>query len=176
MRKPRVLREGALYHVSARANRKERILAEEGMNDVLLQVIQRARKRYHFRIENFCIMGNHYHLMIRPGPRESLSRIMQWIMSVFAMTYNRIHGYSGHVWGERFFSKIIGEFRDFLETYRYIDRNPVDAGLVLYDWEWSHGGLWHDRYGWRYILDIPSDGVSLWAPRHVLLRLPGKSL
>jgi len=172
MRKPRILREGALYHVSARVNRKEFILDEAGMKDTFLQVIRRARKRYRFRIENFCVMGNHYHLLIRPGPRESLSRIMQWIMSVFAMIYNRHHGYSGHVWGERFFSKIIGEFSDFLETYRYIDQNPVKAGLVNYDWEWNHGGLWHDRSGWRHILADPVDGTLLWAPRHTTLRLP----
>lgn len=175
MRKPRLLKEGALYHVSARANRKEHILDEEGMKDVFLAVVRRARKRYCFRIENFCVMGNHYHLMIRPGPRESLSRIMQWIMSVFAMTYNRAHGYSGHVWGERFFSKIIEGFREFLEIFRYIDRNPVDAGLVLHDWEWKHGGLWHDRLGYRHVLVKPPCEALLWAPRHELLRLPDRS-
>lgn len=169
MRKPRILREGSLYHVSARANRKEFILAEKEMKELFLRVLHRARSRYRFRIENFCIMGNHYHLLIRPGPGESLSRIMQWIMSVFAMAYNRVHGISGHVWGERFFSKIIGGFRDFLETFRYIDRNPVDAGLVANAWEWEHGGLWHDRMGY------PLDGSSrsflslIWAPGHATL-------
>mgnify|MGYP000981636359 CR=1 FL=1 len=171
MRKPRILREGSLYHVSARANRKEFILNEDDMKELFLRVIHRAHSRYRFRIENFCIMGDHYHLLIRPGPRESLSRIMQWIMSVFAMAYNRAHGLSGHVWGERFFSKIIGGFRDFLETFRYIDQNPVNAGLVANVWEWKHGGLWWDRLG--YPLDgAPRSPLSLlWSPGHAMLSI-----
>jgi len=57
------------------------ILDNRGMKDLFLQVVARARKRYDFRIENFTLMGNHFHLLIRPGRGESLSRIMQWILS-----------------------------------------------------------------------------------------------
>ncbi len=71
MRKPRELQDGGLYHVTARANRKEMILDNRGMKELFLQVIARARKRYDFRIENFTLMGNHFHLMIRPGRGES---------------------------------------------------------------------------------------------------------
>jgi len=53
------------------------------MKDLFLEVIVRAKGKFRFRIENFCVMGNHIHLMIRPGTRESLSRIMQWVLSVF---------------------------------------------------------------------------------------------
>jgi len=83
MRKPRELKDGALHHVTARANRKEMILDNRGMKDLFLEVIVRAKGKFRFRIENFCVMGNHIHLMIRPGTRESLSRIMQWVLSVF---------------------------------------------------------------------------------------------
>ncbi len=175
MRKPRLLREGSLYHVSARANRKEFILNENDMKALFLRVLHRARNRYRFRIVNFCIMGNHFHLLIRPGPRESLSRIMQWIMSVFAMAYNRAHGISGHVWGERFFSKIMDGFREFLETFRYIDRNPVDAGLVGNAWEWEHGGLWWDRMGYPIDGIRPSPASLLWSPGHATLCIPAES-
>lgn len=71
MRKPRELQDGGLYHVTARANRKEMILDNRGMKDLFLQVVARARKRYDFRIENFTLMGNHFHLMLRPSRGES---------------------------------------------------------------------------------------------------------
>jgi len=171
MRKPRQLRDGALYHVTARANRREMILINEEIKELFLRVVVRARKRYDFRIENFCIMGNHYHLMIRPGPRESLSRIMQWIMSVFAMAFNRIHGYVGHVWGDRFFSSIIQSFGQFLMVFEYIDRNPVEAEQVAQVWDWIFGGVWHRRTGRRDILDGRSEFLELCFPILAQLRL-----
>jgi putative transposase len=158
--------DGALYHVSARANRKEMILDSAEIRDLFLKVVARARKRYRFRIENFCVMGNHYHLMIRPGPHESLSRIMQWIMSVFAMEYNREFKLTGHVWGERFFSRIIKSFWEYLITFDYIDTNPVEACLVPFARDWRHGGLWHNRNGCRQILKNPPDYVILAFPSH----------
>ncbi len=54
-------------------------------------------------------MGNHFHLIIRPQKNENLSRIMQWILSVFALKFNRLFTYSGHVWYDRFTSKIIND-------------------------------------------------------------------
>lgn len=171
MRKPRELRAGAIYHVTARANRKEMILDNRGMKDLFLQVVARARKRYDFRIENFTLMGNHFHLMIRPGRGESLSRILQWILSVFAMAYNRIHGYVGHVWGDRFFSRIIRTFAQFLMVFEYIDRNPVEAKQVDQVWDWEYGGLWHRRTGRRDVLCETKNELSSIFPAHGLLLL-----
>lgn len=172
MRKPRVLRDGALYHVTARANRKEMVLDNKGMKDLFLDVVARARKKYRFCIENFCVMGNHFHLMIRPGPGESLSRIMQWIMSVFAMKYNRTWELTGHVWGERFFSRIIESFGEYLMIFDYIDSNPVESRRVSYTWDWPHGGLRHHQNGWHRVVDRPAGYLSLSFPAHALLCLP----
>lgn len=152
MRKPRILREGARYHVMARLTRHEMGLDSKAQKQLLLAVIKRARKKYDFRIENFSIMGNHFHLLIVPGKGQSLSRIMQWIMSVFAMRYNRIHGYWGPAWGSRFISRIVDTFRDLFATFEYINLNSVKAGLVLLPWEWPYCGLHHARDGCLDIL------------------------
>jgi putative transposase len=85
MRLPRELKEGARYHVTARANRKEMILDTSSMKELFLSVVKRAKRKYDFRLENFCLMGNHFHLVVQPGRGESLSTIMRWILSVFAM-------------------------------------------------------------------------------------------
>jgi len=166
MRKLRMLRDGAEYHVTVRINRSEMILSPEEEKMLLLTVIKRAKKRYRFQIKNFCIMNNHLHLLIKPGENESLSRIMQWILSVFAMAWNRKHNLKGHVWGERFYSRIIEGIVDFLRVFIYIDDNPVYAQLVDSSWKWKFGGLWHHHHGIASITEPPDDIILHYCPRH----------
>ena len=166
MRLRRLLRDGAEYHVTARINRSEMILSFEEEKDLLLTVIKRAKKRYRFQIKNFCIMNNHLHLLIKPGENESLSRIMQWILSVFAMAWNRKHNLHGHVWGERFYSRIVEGIVDFLRVFIYIDDNPVLAQLVDSSWKWRFGGLWHHHHGITGVADPPDDIVLHYCPEH----------
>jgi putative transposase len=97
-------------------------------------------------------MGNHIHLILHPDRGESLSRIMQWILSVFAMAWNRKHHTNGHVWGERFFSKILNNLKEFLKTFTYVTKNPASAQLVGRIDKWEFGGLWHFIKGERGIL------------------------
>jgi putative transposase len=114
-------------------------------------------------------MGNHIHLIIHPDRGESLSRIMQWILSVFAMAWNRKHHISGHVWGERFFSKIMDSTSEFLETFVYVTLNPAKAQIIGRIDEWEFGGLWHFIRGDRDILDkLPGSIAFLY---HVLALL-----
>jgi len=172
MRKPRELVSGALYHVSARANRKEMIMDASADKQLFITVLERAKKRFDFEVENFCILGNHYHLMVRPSPGTSLSSLMQWIMSVFAMAWNRIHGLTGHVWGERFFSRVISTFQGFFRVFQYIDLNPMSAGLVEDSDVWPFSGLAHRRRGDRRIVGIPNSMTLALFPRHEPLLLP----
>lgn len=156
MRLPRRLQVNALYHVVTRANRKEMILKSDVEKRLFLEVIARAKNKFSFTITNFCIMENHFHLLIRPGKGENLSRIMQWILSVFAMSYNRRRGTTGHVWGERFYSKIIGSFQAFIHTMEYIDKNPIKAHLCRYFYDWFYCGAYWHRSGWHdLVLRLP---------------------
>ncbi|MDP2815656.1 MAG: transposase [Rectinemataceae bacterium] len=173
MRKPRMLQDGARYHITARANRKEMILDASPMKELFLSVVKRAKLKYSFRIENFCIMGNHFHFILQPARGESLSAIMRWIMSVFAMAYNRIRNITGHVWGSRFFSRIIRGLREFMQVFGYIDNNPVQASQIIDPRDWQYGGLRHDREGCTDILEIRPDPewCALLFPNHTQLRL-----
>ncbi len=171
MRKPRRLLEGARYHVTARANRREMILRSHEVKMLFMNVVERARAKYSFSIDNFCVMENHFHLIIQPAKGESLSRIMQWIMSVFAMALNKRNGWKGHVWGERFYSTIISSFKAFIEVFDYIDTNPVKAGIARRPRDWQYGGLaWHRRGLFTSIDRLPS--LLLWLfPAHAQLSL-----
>jgi putative transposase len=167
MRKRRLLHDGAEYHVTARINRSEMILSTDVEKTIFLAVIKRAKKRYNFQIKNFCIMNNHFHFLIKPGKDESLSRIMQWILSVFAMSWNRRHNLSGHVWGQRFFSRIIAGIVDFLRVFIYIDENPVYAQLVDHPRKWEFGGLWHHKKGIDDVSEGPDELILRFFPEHV---------
>lgn len=147
------------------------ILDDGSTKDLLLETIKRAKVKYGFKIDNFCIMGNHVHLMIKPVNNSSLSAIMQWILSVFAMAYNRKMGTTGHVWGSRFFSRIVSGIREFLDVFAYIDANPVKANQVRNPRDWRHGGLWHDRAGLKDIIGEVYPLVMMLFPEHGLLLL-----
>jgi putative transposase len=169
MRQPRALRDGATYHVTARANRKEMILDSTQIKDLFLSVVKRAKSKYAFRLYNFCVMGNHYHFIIKPLRGENLSAIMRWIMSVFAMAYNRLKGLTGHVWGERFFSRILTSAGDYIAKNRYIDENPLRASLVANPRLWLYGGLWHHRAGCRDVVDDLPQWARSQLPDHRLV-------
>jgi len=145
MRRNRILQEGAEYHVTAKINRGEKIFLNPEDRKLFMDVLTRAKKKFNFSLKNFCIMGNHVHLLIKPGQNESLSKIMQWLLGVFAQLWNKKHNLSGHLWGDRFFSRIILGILDFLKVFQYIDNNPVIAGIVNQPGQWEYGGLWHHK-------------------------------
>lgn len=151
MRKRRELIEGATYHIVARANRGEMILGSDFFKELFLDVIRRAKKKYCFQFYNFCLMGNHIHFILHPLKGAKLSSIMQWILSVFAQLYNRMLNLKGHVWYDRFKSKILNSLKNFLSTFIYVTYNPVKAGLVEDPVEYRYGGLYFWIHGkWEF--------------------------
>ena len=161
MRKPRRIVENGRYHVIAKVNRAEFILQNDNIKQMLLNVITEAKAKYSFSVENFCIMDNHIHLMIRPHIGTSLSRVMQWILSVFAQRFNRIYGYKGHVWYDRFKSKVIADLRQFIATFSYIAFNPVKAGLVNAPLEYGFSGVRHLYEECYSVVDPPHGFLGL---------------
>ncbi|UPT72988.1 MAG: transposase [Elusimicrobiota bacterium] len=86
----------------------------------------------------YCLMPNHFHLVIRVGTRP-LSAIMQSLLTSYACYFNLRHQRSGHLFEARFYSDSIIEDRQLFNTIRYVHQNPVKAGLVqrACDWKWS---------------------------------------
>ncbi len=146
MRKTREIYNGAIYHVSAKANRGEFILDSPEIKEMFINILKRAKKKYSFKLKHFCIMNNHIHLLIEPAINTSLSRIMQWILSVFAVKFNKVSGYHGHVWYDRFKSKVIKRIIQYINTFNYISNNPVKAELCQNSTDYKYSGL-------RYILN-----------------------
>jgi REP element-mobilizing transposase RayT len=88
-------------------------------------------------------MENHVRYMLTPGRNSPLPKIMQWINSVFAKAYNKLTGQSGHVWKERYYSRIIETTEQFISTFEYIVRTPLEANLVQNAKDYRGSGLYH---------------------------------
>jgi putative transposase len=80
---------------------------------------------------------------------------MQWILGVFAMRFNRFWRITGHVWGERFYSHIIENTRQYHEISSYIDENPLKAGLVNRIEEWAYGRFHLQQINCEGLITIP---------------------
>jgi putative transposase len=130
MRKPRALKKNASYHVTARANRDETILQTAEYKELFLSVMMAAQKKFRFAFNSFCLLENCIHFIIRPTAPIHLSKIMQWILSVFAMKFNKCQNYRGHVWYDRFKSKIVDDIFKYLDTYIYILKTPIGLSLA----------------------------------------------
>ncbi len=172
MRKKRKLIKGAKYHVTARTNRSEFILNTTKNKELFLNIVKRAKKKYKFAITNFCIMGNHIHLMIQPLKTDSLSRIIQWILGTFAVNYNKLYGLIGHVWYDRFHSTIMYNFMQYIRTFLYIEENPVKAKIVNCARQYKYGGIHNLQKGMYEILEPPGNSLKMLFPEICLIKIP----
>ncbi|MDR0562613.1 MAG: transposase [Spirochaetaceae bacterium] len=164
MRRLRTLVEGATYHVASKIDHDDPALRESAFKQGFLDFVTKAKKRFSFKLWNFMVMDNHIHFLIKPGPGVSLSKIMQWIKCNFAKWWNKMHNTKGHLWGDRFFSRIIKDEKDFEAVSEYIDENPVKAKLVKTAKEWRFGGLFHRLRRIFGIIDSGTDFVKRFAP------------
>ena len=163
MRKLRKKITGAEYHITAKTNGGKNIFCNkedgEKYKEVFLDVIKRCKKKYNFELRTYCIMSNHIHLVITPAHNEDLSKIMQWILSVFAKKYNKMKGTFGHVWYDRFFSKIIYTYEQRINTIHYVWNNPVKAGIKDKAKDFIYSGL-HQLFIKNYEIIEPPDNVT----------------
>jgi len=130
--------EGAVYHVTSRGDRREPIFEDDEDRLALLRVIAAGLDRFDASLLAWCLMGNHYHLVLRTR-RANLSRVMRHVNGVYTQAYNRRHGKVGHLFQGRFKAILVDEEAYLLQVCRYVDLNPVRAGLVPdpADWPWS---------------------------------------
>lgn len=145
-RPPRQLIENGLYHVTSRGDRQEPIYEDDSDRLRFLAIVALGMRRCRAHAHAFCLMGNHYHLLVQT-PDANLSKLMHFINGVYTQYSNRRHQRCGHVFQGRFHAELVDRDAYFLEVCRYIDLNPVRAGLVtdVAAWTWSsfraHAGL-----------------------------------
>ncbi len=96
------------------------------------------------RLLAYCLMPNHFHLVLWPREDGEVSRWMQWLMTAQVRRHHRRHGSDGHLWQGRFKAFPIQRDEHLLTVLRYVERNPLRAKLVARaeDWPWSSLGAW----------------------------------
>ncbi len=129
---------GAVYHITSRGNARAVIYSTDIDRQNFLEVLAATVKKYNWLCHAYCLMDNHYHLIIEtPDPNLSLG--MRQLNGVYTQTFNRTYQRVGHVFQGRYKSILIEKESYLLELCRYVVLNPVRAGMVSEpdSWKWS---------------------------------------
>lgn len=133
----RVDRPNLCHHVMARGNNKASIFLDGEDYEAFGRLLSARVERYRIAVYAWCWMHNHIHLLVRTI-EGGLSLFMGALLSIYARRFNRRHGRVGHVYQDRFRSKLVASNDYLIEVARYIHMNPVKAGIVrrpeLYPW------------------------------------------
>lgn len=145
MGRPRRAAEGGyIYHVLNRANARMALLEDEGDFAAFETVLLQAVGRSHTRLLAYCLMPNHWHLVVWPRQEGELSRFMGWLTLTHTQRWHahRHSTGSGHVYQGRFKSFPIQEDEHFYTVSRYVERNAVRANLTRRAEQWRWGSLY----------------------------------
>jgi REP element-mobilizing transposase RayT len=143
MRPKRILAQDAWYEVRTAVNNREPLFRRRQAIAVFCRVFGEAGKRFAFELRGFALVEDHLSFYIRPADGLQLPAIMQWVKQTFAVRFNRCTGRNGHVWGDRYWSRVLeGE-------------PPEEAAEV--DWEAVEVGA---KTGELSFGAWPLDGVS----------------
>lgn len=129
---------GALYHVTSRGDGQEDIYLDDIDREIYLAVLSDVQSRFNWTIHAYCLMDNHYHLLIET-PDSNLAKGMRHLNGVYTQRFNRHHKRVGHVFQGRYKAILVQKENYLLELSRYIVLNPVRAHMVrsAKDWPWS---------------------------------------
>jgi REP element-mobilizing transposase RayT len=129
---------GAVYHVTSRGNARQDIAADDRDRSQFLATLAHVVDRYGWLCHAYCLMGNHYHLLLET-PQPNLSLGMRQLNGRYTQTYNQRHGRVGHLFQGRFAAILVEKETHLLELCRYVVLNPVRAKLVPHPrlWMWS---------------------------------------
>jgi putative transposase len=139
---PRISRglvDESIYHVINRGNGGQIVFHKDKDYEAFIELMKEAKSRYEVKIFSYCLMPNHFHIVLMPHHAEDLSRWMQWLMTSHVRRYHRHYETSGHVWQGRYKSFLIQKDNHLLIVMRYVEGNPKRAGLVnsAKEWLWS---------------------------------------
>lgn len=124
--------KGATYHVTVRGNRRNDIFRDKEDFEYYLNTIEEALLyyiHYNYKVICYCLMDNHVHLMIKTDI-EVLGKLMGRISAAYTRYFNKKYNYIGHLFQDRYYSELIENDIQMLETSRYIHLNPVRAKMV----------------------------------------------
>jgi len=177
-RRRRLVPPGGILHIVNRGNDKKIIFSEVIDYAAFLVLLREARERFGVELYAYCLMPNHFHLVVRASGLEEISAYMHFVQREHACDLRRCwrsRGH-GHVFQRRYWSKVVEGDGYLMTVMRYVEANPYRAGIVDASqvWEWS--SLWDRVTGerdllhpspiwlpddWRTIVSVPLQQVDL---------------
>ena len=166
-RPQRIALGGYVYHVLNRANGRLRIFRKESDFLAFEKILGAGLALFAMRLCGYCIMGNHWHLLLWPVSDDDLSRFLRWVTLTHTQRYHTSHATVGigHLYQGRYKSFPVQSDPHYLKVLRYIEANPVRAGLVpeAGQWAWSSFAVREGRESAVGLSDGPVARPSHWA-------------
>ena len=160
----RVIAGNLIYHVLNRANGRIKIFQKAGDYDAFERTMAAARERFDMRILAYCLMPNHWHFVLWPRKDHDLSQFVGWLSLTFTQRWHahRKSAGTGHLFQGRFKSFPVQTDEHLLTVLRYVEGNPVRAGLVTQgqEWRWSSG--WRREHDDTILTRWPIAAVRDW--------------
>jgi putative transposase len=129
---------GHPYHVFQRGNNREACFVERANYQLYLDLWEQCSRRYAVAVHAYCLMTNHVHFLVTPSKTDSVSRVTRDVGSRYAQYFNRRYKRTGTLWEGRHRASLVQDEHYFLACSRYIELNPVTAGMVdepeIYPW------------------------------------------
>ena len=141
---PRIARgetAGGIYHIVNRGNIRMEVFDDAKDYEYFLELLEKAIKKTGIALHAYCLMPNHFHLLVVPQKEGSLGKLMQWLMTSHVRYYHKKHKSSGHVWQGRYKSFVVEQESYYMTLLRYIEANAVRARLVKRAENWLFGSL-----------------------------------
>lgn len=145
----RMIESGIVYHVLNRSNARLPIFKKEYDYQAFEKIMVEAKRKYPMRILTYCLMPNHWHLVLYPTRADNLSQFMAWLSLTHTQRWHAHYkavGY-GHLYQGRFKSFPVQKDEHFLQLCRYVERNALRAGLVKRAEQWPWSSLYRREYG-----------------------------
>ncbi len=161
-RKPRFFLPNVPVHAIQRGNNRQAIFFDDADYKAYLNWLKIAADKYNCKIHSYVLMTNHVHLLVTPETSEGLSRLFQYVGRFYVSYINKTYGRTGTLWEGRYKSNIVEDEYYLLNCSRYIELNPVRAGMVKSP----------DRYCWSsYKTNALGLADSLLTPHPLYLQL-----
>ena len=140
-RPKRITKGNIVYHALNRANGRLRIFKKPQDFEAFESILAEGIGRYDMRLCGYCLMSNHWHLVLWPRSDGDLTRFMQWITVTHTQRWHAAHGTTGtgHLYQGRFKSFPVQRRSRYFELMQYVEANPLRAGIVKQaeQWPWS---------------------------------------
>lgn len=143
----RVIPPEGYLHIISRGNNRRRLFFHPRDFKIFLKLLKELKNEESIKIFHYCIMPNHVHLLIGVGEGSNLSRFMKRLNMRYFYYFKKKHNYSGHLWQDRFKSKIIEKDEYFIQCGKYIELNPVRANIAKSAQDYPYSSYGYYTFG-----------------------------